>query len=198
MPSNPGRHDGVARLDAGRPAEVLQLQQALAGAHRNRLRARLPHHHGHRRVPVDQQLHLGGVGRQHHDAPDGAGRRDDRHVGLHAVARAAVDGDAPEVGGRARPDHFGGERRHLAAVAQVEQAPEALGLRRQRRARAAWTPAARGSAASAPGCRRARPSARRTPPTCGARRRRPPPSRAAPRRTRRRQTPAAPARPTAC
>ncbi len=74
---------------------------------------------------------LAAWGDRHHDSPDRAGRRDHRHVDLHAVGRAAVDGDAPEVGGRARPDHFGGERRHLAAVAQVEQPPEAPGLRDQ-------------------------------------------------------------------
>ncbi len=36
-----------------------------------------------------------------------------------------------EVGGRAGPDDLRGARRHLAAVAQVQQPPQALGLTRQ-------------------------------------------------------------------
>ena len=62
-----------------------------------------------------------------HDSPDRALRRQHRHVVSHAVGRP-VDGHRPEVRVGARPDDLRRAHRHPAAVAQIEQPPQVLGL----------------------------------------------------------------------
>ena len=63
-----------------------------------------------RRVAIDEQLHLRRARARHDDAADDAGRRDHRHVGREAVARALVDRHRPEVGRRAGADDLRGRR----------------------------------------------------------------------------------------
>ena len=136
-------------------------------------------------------------GARHDDAADDAGRRDHRHVGPHAVARALVDRHRPEIRAGAAGDDLG-RRSSAAACCRRSSSSCCSAARPLRRARAPAAARPAAAASSRFSCSFSCAdllqgdvvrSTRR-----GRRRRRRRRRRAAPRRTRRRSPPRAPAR----
>src|SRR5262249_29693157 len=104
----------------------------LADADDHALRARALDDRARGGVAIDEQLHLGRPRARNHEAPDNAGRRDHRHVGAQAVARALVDGQRAEIRRRRGADDLRGRRLQVDALAQLEQLAESRRAIRQR------------------------------------------------------------------
>jgi len=129
-----GRHQPVAGLDLGIRRQESQLgQTAGAGAEHDAAQSAALHLHRHRVILVRHQRDLGHVRKHPRHLADDAELVDDRLAGAHTGALALVDEHLLREGIAPGIHHFGGDRRALKALVDLQQRTQLCVLLRDER-----------------------------------------------------------------